>query len=91
MFNLLLFLLDTLVPLFVRRELRNLVGEVLASLPGEVGVVASEVSVGGGLAHDGAAELEVADDASGAKVEVLVDNVGELGVGLAGGLLGGAV
>jgi hypothetical protein len=49
------------------------------------------VSVSRSLAHHGAAELEVPDDASGAKVEVLVDNFRELGVGLSGGLLGGSI
>ena len=74
-----------------KAPLLNLVGKVLASLPGEVRVVASEVPVGSGLAHDGAAELEVPDDAAGAEVEVLVDDVGELSIGLARCLLGGAV
>ena len=54
-------------------------------------VVASEVSVGGSLAHDGAAELQVADDASGAEVKVLPHNLAKLSVSLAGGLLSGAI
>jgi len=70
---------------------RSLEGEVLGLLPSEVRIVASEVSVGSGLPHDRAAELKVADDASRAEVEVLVDNLSKLGVCLSGGLLGSSV
>ena len=57
--------------------------ELLGDLPGEVGVVgAAKVTVGGGLRELGLLELEVADDASRAKVEVLLDDLNELGLGL---------
>ena len=47
------------------------------------------MSVGGGLAHDGAAQVEVADDAPRSKVKVLGDDIGEIGIGHT--LLDGAV
>lgn len=54
----------------------------LRSLPGEVSVVAAEVTVSGGLLHDRAAQVQVADDGSRAQVEVILDNLGDLQVGL---------
>ena len=44
-------------------------------LPGEVPVVAAEVTVGGRLRVDRADEVEVADDRPGAEVEVLADEL----------------
>jgi len=54
----------------------------LRSLPGEVSVVAAEVTVSGGLLHDRAAQVQVADDGSRAQVEVILDNLSDLQVGL---------
>ena len=55
--------------------------EFLDLLPSEVRVFASKVTVGGGLAENWALELEVTLDASGAEVEVLGDDIGELSIG----------
>src|SRR3990172_8351103 len=52
-----------------RAEHRGLVG----SLPREVPVLAAEVAVGGGLRVDRPAQIEVADDGTGAEVEVLAN------------------
>lgn len=65
----------------------NLEGQVLGCLPREVRVFAAEVSVGGGLLEDGPAELQVAHEASGTEVEVVVDDLNNLLVGLAGARL----
>lgn len=57
--------------------------QVLRRLPGEVGVLPSEVSVRGSLLEDGPAQLQVTHKASGAKVEVVVDDLDKILVGLA--------
>jgi hypothetical protein len=62
----------------------HLVLEGLGGLPSEVRVVATEVAVGGGLLKDGSSEVEVSDDSAGAEVEVVLDDLGDLGIGLAG-------
>ena len=43
------------------------------------------MSVGGGLLEDGVLQLEVLDDAAGPQVEVLLDDLHELGGGLGAG------
>src|SRR5581483_6262360 len=48
-------------------------GGAVGALPGQVEVAAAEVPVGGHLAVDGPAQLQVADDAHRREVEVLVD------------------
>lgn len=50
-------------------------------LPGELGQLAAEVPVIGGLAVDGAAQVEVANDGAGAQVEVLAHQRGDLLIG----------
>ena len=55
--------------------------ESLWLLPGEVSVLAAEVAVSSSLSHDWSLEVEVADDASWAEVEVLVDDLDKVGVG----------
>ena len=67
----------------------RLEGELLGGLPEEVGVVAAEVTVVGGLLVDGPPELESVDDLAGAKVEVGLDDGEEILVGAA--TLGGTV
>mmetsp|Transcript_21337 Transcript_21337/g.50508 ORF Transcript_21337/g.50508 Transcript_21337/m.50508 type:complete len:413 (+) Transcript_21337:182-1420(+) len=57
--------------------------EFLGLFPGKVGVFPSKVSVGGRLAEDGATEVQVPDDGSGAEVKILFDNGGQVGVRLA--------
>jgi hypothetical protein len=42
------------------------------------------VAVSGGLLEDGSSEVKVADEGSGAEVEVVLDDLGDLGVSLAG-------
>ena len=64
-------------------SLLSLVLELLGLLPGED--VPAEVAVGGGLLEDGRLQLEVLDDAAGAEVEVLVDDLHELLLALGGG------
>ena len=44
-------------------------------LPGSVDVVAAEMTVGGRLAIDRAAQVQVADDRARPQVEILVDQV----------------
>lgn len=61
--------------------------EGLGLLPGE-GLVGAEVTVLGGLAVDGAGEVELLDDDTGAQVEVLVDDLDELVRGLVRGAVG---
>jgi len=74
----------------IRKSL-SLDAKVLADLPGEIRIVASEVSVGGSLAHHGATELEVADNAARAKVEVLANYLTKLSISLATSLLSSAI
>src|SRR5437773_613726 len=55
----------------------GVVAEVLdpvESLPGELGLAAPEVAVGGGLLVDGTAEIQILDDAGGGQVEVAADH-----------------
>lgn len=66
-------------------------GEGLGGLPGEVGIGATEVTVSGGLLQDGAAQVEVADDGSRAKIEVVLHDLGDLLVSLARASDAGAV
>ena len=49
--------------------------------PGEALVFAPEVPVSRGLAVNGAAQVQVADDGAGAQVEVLTDQFGDLLIG----------
>ncbi|CAN0538354.1 unnamed protein product, partial [Ectocarpus sp. 12 AP-2014] len=70
---------------------KSLEGKVLGSFPGELRVAAPEVAVGSRLAEDGLSQLKVAQQAAGPQVEVVVDDLHELLVGLAGAGLGGAV
>ena len=62
---------------------RYLILEGLGRLPGEVRVVAAEVTVRGRLLEDGSAQVQVADQCAGAEVEVALDDLGQLGVRLA--------
>lgn len=66
-------------------------GQVLGHLPGKVGVRAAEVAVRGRLLEDRPAQGQVAQEASGAEVEVVVDNLHQVLVRLARAGLGGAV
>ena len=50
----------------------------VGALPGEVRIVAPEMAVHGGLAVDGSAQVEVADDGAGPEVEDLLDGAGDL-------------
>ena len=50
---------------------------LIGLLPGEVVVVAPEVTVGGRLAVDRPAQVELADERPGTQVEVLVDQLGD--------------
>jgi len=62
---------------------------LLGLLPSEVLLLrAPKVAVGGGLDVDGALEVEVADDAAGAKVKVLLDDGNNLIVRLGGSAVG---
>ena len=49
--------------------------DLVGLLPGEVGIVTAEVAVGGGLAVDRAAEVEVAQDRGRPEVEHLADEL----------------
>lgn len=60
--------------------------KLLGLLPGEA-LVGTEVTVLGGLEVDGAVEVKLADNDTGAEVEVAVNDLDEL----VGGLVGGAV
>ena len=44
----------------------------IGALPGQIQLGAAEVTVGGGLAVDGAAEIEAADNGGGAQVKDLI-------------------
>ncbi len=46
-------------------------GGTVGAFPSEVGLVAAKVAVGGGLAVDGAQQIQHLDDAFGAQVKVL--------------------
>ena len=50
-------------------------------LPGKALVFAPEVPVGSGLAVDGAAQIQIADDSAGAQVEVFADQLGDVFIG----------
>ena len=65
-----------------KKGLKNLKGEVLNLLPGEVRVFTTEVPVSCSLAHDGPLQVEVADDATRTEVEILFDNFNQIGIGL---------
>lgn len=67
---------------------QNLKLQLSGGLPGEVGVVATEVAARGGLLVDGAAEVEVAGEDTGAQVEVLQDNGEDLRVGAGASAVG---
>ena len=53
------------------------------NLPCEIRVFAAKVSIGSSLLEDRSAEVKVSNDSSGAKVEVSIDNLGDLCIGLA--------
>ncbi|DAZ98358.1 TPA: hypothetical protein N0F65_000677 [Lagenidium giganteum] len=74
---------------FAWDERTRLQNEVLDGLPGEVFIVAAEVAVRGGLAHDWALELQVTLEDTGAQVKVLLNDLHEVIVGEA--VLHGAV
>ena len=75
-----------------RLSIRNcLEGKDLGGLPSEVGVSAAEVTVSGGLLEDGSAKVQVADDSSGAEVEVVLHDLSDLSIGLLGAGHAGAV
>ena len=48
--------------------------------PCEIRIVASKVTIGSSLSHAGALQVEVTNDASGAKIKVLLDNFGKIGI-----------
>src|ERR1700678_2455220 len=54
-------------------------GCLVGCFPGEVRFGAAEVAVGGGLAVDGAAEVEALDDSFWSQGEVFADEFGQLG------------
>ncbi len=60
----------------------NLELELLGLLPSEVSILTTEVTIRSSLLVDRASELEIADDATGAEIEVLEDDLEELRVGL---------
>jgi hypothetical protein len=55
--------------------------QLYRSFPGELGLFAAEVAVGGGLAVDGAQQVQHLDDALGAQVEVGFHQLGDFVVG----------
>jgi len=63
-------------------------GELLGCLPSEVRVASAEMAVGGGLLQDRSSEVQISDDSSRSQVEVLLHDLNELEVGLAGSLAG---
>jgi hypothetical protein len=63
-------------------------GNGLWSLPREIGIVASKVTVVGGLLVDWTTQVELADDCSGAQVKVLVDQREKLVVALLASAVG---
>src|SRR6266704_2616333 len=63
-------------PGLVSSQLGQLLG-LVGALPGEVGQLATEVAVGGGLRVDRPLEVEVADDGGRAQVERLADRLGD--------------
>lgn len=65
--------------------------QVLGGFPGEVRVVAAEVAVRSRLLEDGLSQLQVAEQTARAEVEVVVDDLHKVLVGLAGAGLAGAV
>lgn len=73
------------------RMISGLKFKILDGLPGEVGVNTTKVSVGRGLLHHRAAKVEVTDDATSTEIEVLLDDLDELQVGLSRAGGGGAV
>src|SRR5574344_2287942 len=50
----------------------------VGALPGEFGLFAAEVAVGGGFGVNGAQQIEHLDDAFGAQVKVLLHQLGDL-------------
>ncbi len=69
----------------------NLEVEDLRSLPSEVRIIATEVTVGSGLLQDWAAQVQVTDDSSWAKIEVVLDDLSDLQVSLSGADNTGAI
>ena len=50
-------------------------------LPGQIQVVPAEVAVGGYLAVDGTAQVQIPDDGGGTQVKDLADGLGQLLIG----------
>lgn len=65
-----------------KKETTSLELELLGLLPGEL--ESTEVSSGSGGSVDGLLEIELLDDHSGLEVEVVLDDLDQLLVGLAG-------
>mmetsp|Transcript_17676 Transcript_17676/g.38620 ORF Transcript_17676/g.38620 Transcript_17676/m.38620 type:complete len:388 (-) Transcript_17676:221-1384(-) len=59
--------------------------EFFGLFPGKVGILPSKVSVGGRLAEDRTAEVQIANDASGPQIEILFHNGHQIGVRPTGG------
>ena len=62
--------------------------ELLGLLPEELLLVSAKVAVGGGLVVDRGSEVEGSHEHAGAQVEVVLDDLRELGVGLDAGAVG---
>jgi hypothetical protein len=75
----------------LKEKTKYLEDKGLRGLPSEVGVGAAEVTVSGGLLEHRSAQVKVADDSSGAEVEVVLDDLSDLSVGLLGAGHAGAV
>src|ERR1700710_1260324 len=60
----------------------------VGALPGELGLLAAEVAVGGGLLEDRAVEVEVLAEGAGAHVELGLDQLGDGRVGQLAGAEG---
>jgi hypothetical protein len=57
--------------------------ELLRLFPGKIRVIPSEVTIGCGLLHYGAAKVEITNNCSWSKIEILLDNIYQVSVGLA--------
>ena len=70
---------------FAKAGIAGELGGFIGCLPGEVGIVAAEVSVSGGFAIDRTAQLQGIDDALGRELEMRADEVGNnLGINFVG-------
>src|SRR5215216_5703807 len=54
---------------------------LISALPGELDIVAAEVTIGSGLLIDRLTQVQVTDDRAGAQVEEFVDESGDIFIG----------